>query len=96
MWLCVLFRTLHQVELSGCTLQRVICHVENKTKQGFQYAQVLSSAVLYWLIEQITYFLPSYSCNYPLAKEHSRLLMAYVGGATAEVSAAQVDWVFIC
>lgn len=60
-------------------------------KQGLQYAQVLSSAVLYWLIEQISYFLPSYSCNYPLAKKHSRLLMAYAGDVTAEVSAAQVD-----
>ena len=40
-------------------------------KKNLQYAQVLSSAVLYWLIEQISYFLPSYSCNYPLAQKQS-------------------------
>lgn len=83
MWLRALFPALHQVgdvrELGGCTLQRVIGHVNCKKTRGLQYAQVLSSAVLCWLIEQISYFQPSYSCNYGLARKHSRLLMAYAG-----------------
>lgn len=53
-------------------------------------AQVLPSAAPYWLIEQISYFFPSCKCNYPLAKEHSRPLMAFVGDATAAVGPAQV------
>lgn len=95
MWLRALFPALHQVgdvtELGGCTLQRVIGHVICKKTRGLQYAQVLSSAVLCWLIEQISYFQPSYSCNYGLARKHSRLLMAYAGDMTCKVSAAQVE-----
>lgn len=76
MWLCVLFPALHQVGVATDRAQWLHtpegnrpCYLQKKQKkQGLQYAQVLSSAVLYWLIEQISYFLPSYSCNYPLAK----------------------------
>lgn len=52
--------------------------------RSLQYAQVLSSAVPYWLIEQISYFLPSYSYNYLLAQKHTPVLTACMGDMTAE------------